>query len=106
MRASARSAVPRPPQKRPGHASGGPHGLPGVAGRSYTSPGKFMTGNRRVVIGIVICVGLGAAAWAAWWRGTRPTTNVLLITLDTTRADRLGCYGYSQAQTPALDRLA
>ena len=32
--------------------------------------------------------------------------NVLLITLDTTRADRLGCYGYTSAQTPNLDALA
>jgi len=32
--------------------------------------------------------------------------NVLLITLDTTRADRLGCYGYSAASTPNLDTLA
>ena len=32
--------------------------------------------------------------------------NVLLMTLDTTRADRLGCYGYRDALTPALDALA
>lgn len=32
--------------------------------------------------------------------------NILLITLDTTRADRLGCYGYQKASTPNLDRLA
>ena len=32
--------------------------------------------------------------------------NVLLITLDTTRADRLGAYGCAQARTPALDALA
>ena len=32
--------------------------------------------------------------------------NVLLITLDTTRADRLGCYGYPGAKTPNLDSLA
>ena len=32
--------------------------------------------------------------------------NVLMITLDTTRADRLGCYGYARARTPRLDRLA
>jgi arylsulfatase A-like enzyme/predicted negative regulator of RcsB-dependent stress response len=32
--------------------------------------------------------------------------NILLITLDTTRADRLGCYGYRDALTPALDKLA
>ncbi len=33
-------------------------------------------------------------------------TNVILITLDTTRADRLGCYGYAEAATPTLDALA
>ncbi|HEY3968844.1 MAG TPA: sulfatase-like hydrolase/transferase [Planctomycetaceae bacterium] len=32
--------------------------------------------------------------------------HLLLITLDTTRADRLGCYGYPQAHTPVLDALA
>ena len=32
--------------------------------------------------------------------------NLLLITLDTTRADRLGCYGYKPAETPTLDSLA
>ena len=32
--------------------------------------------------------------------------SVLLITLDTTRADRIGCYGYPKAQTPVLDGLA
>lgn len=32
--------------------------------------------------------------------------NVLLVTLDTTRADRLGAYGYLDAVTPAFDDLA
>jgi tetratricopeptide (TPR) repeat protein len=32
--------------------------------------------------------------------------NVLLITLDTVRADRLGTYGYAAARTPNLDALA
>jgi choline-sulfatase len=35
-----------------------------------------------------------------------PGRNVLLITLDTTRADRLGYAGYAAAHTPNLDRLA
>lgn len=34
------------------------------------------------------------------------TLNVLLITLDTTRADRIGCYGYEKAETPNVDSLA
>jgi arylsulfatase A-like enzyme/Flp pilus assembly protein TadD len=36
----------------------------------------------------------------------RPGSNVLLITLDTTRPDRLGAYGYPKAHTPEIDRLA
>lgn len=32
--------------------------------------------------------------------------SVLLVTLDTLRADRLGAYGYAAAETPVLDRLA
>jgi arylsulfatase A-like enzyme/Tfp pilus assembly protein PilF len=32
--------------------------------------------------------------------------NVFLITLDTLRADHLGCYGYSKIETPNLDRVA
>ncbi len=37
---------------------------------------------------------------------TAPEFNLLLITLDTTRADRLGCYGYRLGHTPTLDSLA
>ncbi|HZN55482.1 MAG TPA: sulfatase-like hydrolase/transferase [Candidatus Polarisedimenticolaceae bacterium] len=33
-------------------------------------------------------------------------TSVVLITLDTTRADHLGCYGAKDAATPALDATA
>ncbi len=36
----------------------------------------------------------------------RTHSNILLITMDTTRADFLGCYGNSWIQTPVLDRLA
>lgn len=32
--------------------------------------------------------------------------NVLIVTIDTTRADRLGCYGFTLAHTPAIDQLA
>src|SRR6266852_1263430 len=32
--------------------------------------------------------------------------NVVLITIDTLRADYLGCYGYSQIKTPNIDSLA
>ena len=41
--------------------------------------------------------------------GSEPLTDankVLLITIDTLRADHLGCYGSKGAQTPAIDALA
>lgn len=38
--------------------------------------------------------------------GRTETPNFLLITLDTTRADHLGCYGSRAARTPTLDGLA
>ena len=41
-----------------------------------------------------------------WFRADASRINVILVTLDTTRADRIGCYGYGAARTPALDELA
>ncbi len=42
----------------------------------------------------------------AWFLRPRPRYNVLLVTLDTTRADHIGCYGAADAYTPTLDALA
>ncbi len=35
-----------------------------------------------------------------------PRPNVVLVVIDTQRADRLGCYGYSRPTSPRLDALA
>ncbi len=53
------------------------------------------------------CTAVLLAAFLAGCGGAlgRPR-DVILITLDTTRADRLGCYGYTKAETPNLDALA
>ena len=32
--------------------------------------------------------------------------NVVLVTIDTLRADHLSAYGYTNGKTPAIDRLA
>lgn len=58
---------------------------------------------RIVVLGIVICGGI-----AAWWRVNAPPLrqNLLLVTLDTTRADRLGPWNGPARLTPHLDELA
>jgi arylsulfatase A-like enzyme/Tfp pilus assembly protein PilF len=51
---------------------------------------------------LVPVAGCGHRATSAPARGF----NLLLITLDTVRADHLGAYGDADAETPALDRLA
>ena len=38
--------------------------------------------------------------------GTAPRPNVLLISIDTLRADHLSCYGYARPTSPNIDRLA
>ncbi len=66
----------------------------------------------RVLLLILLAGGASVLCWALWPRspskapGQGPGFNVLLITLDTTRADRLGCYGHAKASTPVLDQLA
>jgi len=35
-----------------------------------------------------------------------PPANVILITIDTLRADHVGCYGYKNVKTPDIDALA
>jgi arylsulfatase A-like enzyme len=56
-------------------------------------------------------VSMGVRASQA--RGTRqdetePSSrmNVVLVLIDTLRADHLGCYGYERIETPVMDRLA
>jgi len=51
---------------------------------------------------------MGLALLAALAGGIRAQDkpNVLLITVDTLRADHLGAYGYSRVETPNIDRLA
>ncbi|HSA95865.1 MAG TPA: tetratricopeptide repeat protein [Acidobacteriota bacterium] len=60
---------------------------------------------------VVIAGGLAATFFLRGGKGAvdlgaAASHNVLLITLDTTRADHLGCYGFAQGRTPRLDALA
>ncbi len=73
---------------------------------------------RRVVLGGLIAVAAVVVAAALWdWLRTEEETtsvlevprrarSVLLITLDTTRADRLQPYGARDVATPTMQRLA
>jgi hypothetical protein len=100
--------------------------------RARTSLGNSNTDSRRLrgptarraalLAGALVVIG--GASW--WWLKGRPPVrtaaghvvghlsqgvvpsdlNLLVITLDTTRADRLGAYGSRPSATPALDRIA
>lgn len=48
------------------------------------------------------CLWLGGCGKA----GGKKRPNIILVTLDTTRADHLGCYGYSRNTSPNVDKLA
>jgi arylsulfatase A-like enzyme/Flp pilus assembly protein TadD len=70
--------------------------------------------SRRLLVALIL-LGAGDLSSLAFARpgailGVAPGAgagfNILLVTLDTTRADRLGCYGRTGAATPVLDRLA
>ncbi|MCK5378164.1 MAG: sulfatase, partial [Acidobacteria bacterium] len=54
--------------------------------------------DRTFLSAVALTVGLSAC-------GADPP-NVVLITIDTTRADHVGCFGYSEPTTPNIDRLA
>ena len=53
-----------------------------------------------------LCLVAAALALAMLASAQTPRPNLLLVTLDTVRADHLGSYGFKSAQTPVLDRLA
>ena len=68
--------------------------------------------SRKWIAGALVAAVAGTAAW--WWlERTRPVErlscrgcNVLLVTIDTLRRDRVGAFGAPAGLTPTLDRLA
>src|SRR6202140_4090167 len=72
---------------------------------------------RFLAIVLLVSVAVSKAAWCqpsppvapksantAAPRSSSP--DIFLVTIDTLRADHVGCYGYKQVETPALDALA
>lgn len=55
-----------------------------------------------VVIGVVAV----SVVWFVGQLGGKEIRNVVLISIDTCRADRLSCYGYAKETTPNIDKLA
>lgn len=63
-----------------------------------------MPTTKRTLASLLLLGGLVAGGCSPGAR--QPVDNILLITLDTTRADALGAYGNRRIRTPALDSLA
>ena len=71
-------------------------------------PTATRTPSSKMLLALAGAVAILAGALGLWTlRSPRDRRlNILLVTVDTLRADHLGSYGYAAAQTPALDRLA
>jgi len=60
---------------------------------------SFLAGRAGIALALALCaVGCGEAR--------EGPQGVILVLLDTVRADHLGCYGYERPTSPRLDRLA
>ncbi len=68
--------------------------------------------RRATAVGLIAAALAGAGLLLArsersrTWFAAKAPKNLLLVSIDTLRADHLGCYGYAGAQTPRLDALA
>ena len=89
-----------------------------LAGASVTHAEGSWRWCRRSLVWLLVLVGVAGAAvpgWRAFEEGRamdalppppRGTPNVLLLVLDTVRADNMASFGYERTRTPVIDELA
>src|ERR671924_2060772 len=70
-----------------------------------------MTRRLRSSLAVILAVAgaalvLALAAWAPWRTPAAVSGPVILISIDTLRADHLPVYGYQNVRTPTIDALA
>src|SRR5262245_54154842 len=105
-------------RRRDRSASGTPAPAPTTA---PSAPAPKRVGLR---LAVTVALAIAGAALAVWYARRTPRTdaearkaiarlrpqagglNLVVVTLDTTRADRLGCYGFKGIETPNIDGLA
>ena len=73
--------------------------------RAKPSPAPAAPRRGRAAL-VVTVLALAALAAAAYWLLRPRRTSLLVVTIDTLRADHVGAYGDAAAETPHLDRLA
>jgi len=66
-----------------------------------------MKSKRFFAVSTFIVIGM-LAAGVMWFKKnrTRPPERIILISIDTLRADHLSCYGYRHRTTPVIDAFA
>src|SRR6185503_9883290 len=65
--------------------------------------------GRVVPVVVAVCLAAGWLGWRNGWlvgRAIAGRPSVLLVSIDTLRADHVGSYGYRAAATPVIDALA
>jgi arylsulfatase A-like enzyme/Tfp pilus assembly protein PilF len=76
--------------------------------RGAASANSSTRSARSIVAAVVAAAAVAAIVFA--WRASHPSrparANLLLITIDTLRADHVGAYGATTGATPSLDALA
>ena len=85
-----------------------------VLERALAGPRRWLRWSSAVLAGAVLIQGgwiVGGEALGRWREAARPlpppdSPNVLLIVLDTVRADHLSVYGYERPTTPNLEAMA
>src|SRR3982751_3626381 len=103
-----------------------PAGIHGVQSRQvHIFPTTIYRMKPWAALAVLLIVAILATATGIWFVRTRPIRtaawvgvgtlpgggardrlNLVIVTLDTTRADRIGAYGSHEVETPAIDRLA
>jgi arylsulfatase A-like enzyme/Flp pilus assembly protein TadD len=66
----------------------------------------FLMWFPRRLVSVVLCIGSAVAANPPTSHPSAARPNILLVTLDTTRADRMGFLGSKRGLTPNLDAMA
>ncbi len=106
--ARKRSRPPRTPPKTPATSPQRPPGAAGTQGRAILAA-AVISGVAILLARFLPAPAVTAPSGHSLGRLPRAVAgdlSLLLITLDTTRADRIASYGFADVETPHLDRLA
>jgi arylsulfatase A-like enzyme/Flp pilus assembly protein TadD len=72
--------------------------------QGYQAELRFPAARLLLQAGLLCLASVSIPSLPADGAETKP--NVIIITIDTLRADHVGCYGYAQVETPNINELA